>query len=71
MVLKSLINLRNICRMCGERYDEDCKSVDIFQPGTDNGPSYADLMKIHLDLEVRISLINKICLCLLIKPKLA
>lgn len=52
MVLKSLINLRNICRMCGERYDEDCRSVDIFQPGADNGPSYADLMKIHLDLEV-------------------
>jgi hypothetical protein len=52
-MLKSLINLRNICRMCGERYDEGCKSVDIFQPGADNGPSYADLMKIHLDLEVK------------------
>jgi len=57
MTFKSLINLRNICRMCGERYDEDCKSVDIFQPGPYNGPSYADLMKIHLDLMVILNFI--------------
>ncbi|XP_065350217.1 uncharacterized protein LOC135946096 [Cloeon dipterum] len=50
--MRSLIDLTGMCRMCGERLDEDCKAVDIFETGPENSNlTYATLLKDHLNLQ--------------------